>query len=108
MGRLCMKKRPNDIKKEHNKTGGGEPSDKQLSELEERIIAIIGTTLIYGLPHTIDTALQTGVYNNNPPAQITHDSSVTLSISDNESNPPQQSQDSAEVTETILPPTKRQ
>ena len=49
------KKRASEIHKDAKKTGGGEPSEKPLTDIEEKIIDVIGKTIVYGLPG-VDTA----------------------------------------------------
>ena len=49
------KKKANDVKKDRQKTGGGEREEPDLTEFEQRVINLIGTTVVYGLKGGIDT-----------------------------------------------------
>lgn len=49
------KKRANEVKKDRNGTGGGEPQVKLLSPMESRILSLIGDTAAYGITGAIDT-----------------------------------------------------
>ncbi|XP_054720376.1 uncharacterized protein LOC129230015 [Uloborus diversus] len=51
-----VKKKAAEIIKENNKTGGGSPSGKQLSELEARCAALLGRTAITGMEEIPSTA----------------------------------------------------
>ena len=77
------KKRANEIKKDGNKTGGGEMNARSLTELEELIISIIGDKLVYGIKGAIDTtAFEGGRDSPAPSTTSAAHSEITVSSED--------------------------